>query len=66
MSQPRQRIFNIEENLIESDDMFFNPGWFDATNAQIFSFQESPLREQAAVDDADFFAGGLVMSLSLD
>ena len=30
-SEPRQKIFNIEEHVIESDDRYFNPGFLNLT-----------------------------------
>ena len=45
ISQPKQKIYEIQKHSIELDDLFFNIGYVDNTEADFFSLQESPLRE---------------------
>ena len=45
ISQPKQKIYEIQKHSIELDDLFFNLGYVDNTEADFFSLHESPLRE---------------------
>ena len=59
---PFQQTYTVAENLIESEEQFFNPGWFNPTDHRFFSLTKGGRRP---IIDSDS-VGGLHIEMDID
>ena len=60
IDQPTQRLFYLQEHQVDSDELFFNPGWFDSTEKSIYSWNTSTRKDQSRS------AGGAILQVNPD